>query len=82
MAYNIAAISFTPEEIAASIRKHIPEFTIDYNPDFRQAIANGWPKSIDDSAARADWGWKNDFDLDSMTAEMLTHLKQKLMVVV
>ncbi len=81
MAYNLAAMSFSPKEIAASIQKHIPDFTIDYNPDFRQAIADGWPKSIDDAAARADWGWKNDFDLDKMTADMLLHLKEKMMQV-
>ena len=77
MAYNLAAKSFSPREIAAAIQKHIPDFTIDYKPDFRQAIADGWPKSIDDSAARADWGWKNDFDLDSMTADMLMHLADR-----
>lgn len=78
MAYNLSAMSFSPAEIAASIQKHIPEFTIDYAPDFRQAIADGWPKSIDDTTARAHWGWKNDFDLEKMTAEMLLQLKQKL----
>jgi nucleoside-diphosphate-sugar epimerase len=81
MAYNLGAMSFSPKEIAASIQQHIPGFTIDYNPDFRQAIADGWPKSIDDAAARADWGWKNDFDLDKMTADMLLHLKEKMMQV-
>ena len=79
MAYNISAMSFSPKEIAAAIQKHIPDFTIDYNPDFRQAIADGWPKSIDDSAARNDWGWKNEFDLETMTADMLMHLKAKMM---
>ncbi len=78
MAYNLAAMSFSPKEIAAAIQKHIPDFTINYAPDFRQAIADGWPKSIDDAAARADWGWKNNFDLDSMTADMLLHLKETL----
>ncbi len=81
MAYNLGAMSFSPKEIAAAIQKHIPDFSIDYNPDFRQAIADGWPKSIDDSAARTDWGWKNDFDLDKMTADMLLHLKEKMMQV-
>ena len=74
MAYNLSAMSFSPKEIAQAIRKHIPEFTIDYAPDFRQAIADGWPKSIDDSAARADWGWAHKFDLNTMTADMLQHL--------
>ncbi len=78
MAYNIGAISFSPKEIAASIQKHIPDFKIDYAPDFRQQIADGWPKSIDDSAARADWGWQHNFDLNRMSNEMLMHLKDKL----
>lgn len=82
MAYNLSAMSFSPKEIAAAIQKHIPDFKIDYNPDFRQAIADGWPKSIDDSAARADWGWSHNFDLDKMTGDMLTHLKEKMVAAV
>ncbi len=78
MSYNLSAMSFSPKEIAAAIQQHIPDFTINYAPDFRQAIADGWPKSIDDSTARADWGWKNNFDLESMTADMLQHLKETL----
>jgi len=77
MAYNIGAMSFAPEEIAAAIQKHIPEFEISYAPDFRQQIADGWPQSIDDIAARQDWGWKHEFDLSSMTEDMLRHLKEK-----
>lgn len=80
MAYNLSAMSFSPKEIAAAIRKHIPKFSIEYNPDFRQQIADGWPKSIDDAAARQDWGWKHQFDLDKMTADMLTHLKEKISI--
>ena len=73
--YNLGGISFNPEEIAASIRKHIPSFTISYQPDFRQAIADSWPQSIDDTEARNHWGWKPAFDLDSMTKEMLENIK-------
>ncbi|UFH36172.1 L-threonine 3-dehydrogenase [Flavobacterium acetivorans] len=73
--YNLAAMSFTPTEIAAEIKKHIPEFTITYEPDFRQKIADSWPASIDDSSARADWNWNHKFDLESMTTDMLEHLK-------
>jgi nucleoside-diphosphate-sugar epimerase len=80
MAYNISAMSFSPKEIAESIRFHIPEFKIDYAPDFRQQIADGWPKSIDDSAARKDWGWQQEFDLNRMSNEMLKNLKAKLHV--
>ena len=74
--YNLAAMSFTPTEIAEEIKKHIPEFTITYNPDFRQKIADSWPASIDDSAAREDWNWKHQFDISSMTKDMLDHLKK------
>jgi nucleoside-diphosphate-sugar epimerase len=72
--YNVAAMSFSPKEIAAAIQQHIPEFTIQYAPDYRQAIANSWPQSIDDTAARRDWNWKPDFNLELMTAEMITNL--------
>jgi len=74
MAYNIAAMSFSPEEMAATIRKHIPAFGISYAPDYRQQIADGWPASIDDSAARKDWGWQHQYDLARMTEDMLQHL--------
>jgi nucleoside-diphosphate-sugar epimerase len=80
MAYNLSAMSFSPKEIAAAIQKHIPDFTIDYAPDFRQQIADGWPKSIDASTATEHWGWKPQFDLDKMTADMLLHLKEKLLI--
>lgn len=73
--YNLAAVSFTPDEIYQSIKKYYPDFKISYAPDFRQAIAESWVESIDDSRARADWGWKNDFDLDKMTQDMITNLK-------
>jgi nucleoside-diphosphate-sugar epimerase len=74
--YNLAAMSFTPTEIAEEIKKSIPEFTITYHPDFRQKIADSWPASIDDSAAREDWNWKPQFDISSMTKDMLDHLKK------
>ena len=74
--YNLSAMSFTPAKLAKEIKKHIPDFTINYNPDFRQKIADSWPESIDDSNARADWGWQNDFDIATMTAEMLKQLKE------
>jgi nucleoside-diphosphate-sugar epimerase len=74
--YNIAAMSFSPKEIAAAIQKHIPDFTIHYKPDYRQTIADSWPQSIDDTSARNDWNWKPDFDLDLMTADMIQNLQQ------
>lgn len=73
--YNLAAMSFTPEEMAKSIQKQLPQFTIEYDPDFRQAIADSWPSSIDDQKAQIDWGWKAAFDLEKTTGEMLAQLK-------
>lgn len=75
--YNLAAMSFTPEEIAEEIKKTIPEFTISYKSDFRQKIADSWPKSIDDSRAREDWGWQHEFDLEKMSKNMLESLQTK-----
>jgi nucleoside-diphosphate-sugar epimerase len=75
--YNLAALSFTPKYISEAIQKHIPEFKITYKPDFRQNIANSWPKSIDDSSARTDWNWSHNYDLDKMTEEMITQLRNK-----
>ena len=75
--YNLAGLSFTPEEIAAEIKKHLPNFTIKYDPDFRQAIADSWPASINDNAARTDWGWKPRYDLSEMTKEMLKQLRNQ-----
>lgn len=72
--YNLTAMSFCPSEVAAEIKKYIPEFRISYKPDFRQEIADSWPQSIDDSAARHDWGWRHDYDLEKMTADMLRNL--------
>ncbi|MBK9256985.1 MAG: NAD-dependent epimerase/dehydratase family protein [Saprospiraceae bacterium] len=76
--YNLSAMSFTPGEIAAEIKKHIPDFKIEYKPDFRQGIAESWSETIDDHQAADDWNWKPDFDLAKMTEDMLFHLKQSL----
>ncbi|OGI64182.1 NAD-dependent epimerase [Candidatus Nomurabacteria bacterium RIFCSPLOWO2_01_FULL_41_21] len=78
MGYNLSAISFSPKEIGDEIKKYIPDFKISYAPDHRQAIADSWPASIDDSVARADWDWKPEFDLPKMTQVMLENLKEKL----
>lgn len=76
VAYNISGIDFTPEELANEIKKQLPDFEITYEPDFRQAIADSWPHSIDDSQARADWGWEHAIDLKTMVKEMVEHLKK------
>lgn len=76
--YNVSGMSFSPKEIGAEIVKHLPHFTQTYKPDYRQAIADGWPQSIDDTVARQDWGWRPDYDLAKMTADMLENLKPTL----
>ena len=73
--YNLSAIDFTPKEIASEIKKHIPGFTISYKPDFRQKIADSWPQTINDSEARKDWNWKHNFNLTSMTNDIIKSLK-------
>lgn len=78
--YNLSALSFSPKEIAASINAYIPEFRIGYAPDERQAIADSWPASIDDTRAREDWGWRHQYDLDGMTQSMLENLKEALLL--
>ncbi len=72
--YNVSGMSFSPKEIAQEIKSHIPDFSISYKEDYRQAIANSWPQSIDDTVARGDWGWKEDFDLKSMVKDMFENL--------
>jgi nucleoside-diphosphate-sugar epimerase len=72
--YNISAMSFSPADIGASIKKHIPDFSMQYSPDYRQKIAESWPRSIDDTVARRDWGWKEEYNLERMTADMLKNL--------
>jgi len=76
--YNLGAITFTPKELAVEIRKHIPDFSITYLPDFRQQIADSWPQSIDDSKARKDWGWKHHYGIAEMTEIMLKEIRKKL----
>lgn len=69
--YNLSGMSFSPKEIFESIKKYVPGFEIEYQPDFRQAIADSWLESIDDNSAREDWGWKPDYDLDAMAEDIL-----------
>lgn len=76
--FNVAAISFTPKTLAAEIKKHIPEFEITYKVDYRQKIADSWPKSIDDSSARSEWNWKHSYDLEKLTSTMINNLKNKV----
>ncbi len=76
--YNITAVNFTPKELVEAIQKQVPGFTATYKPDFRQAIADTWPRSIDDSAARRDWGWKHEYGLEEMTKDMLLNLRPRL----
>lgn len=78
--YNLAGISFNPKQIADEIKKHIPDFTISYQPDFRQAIADSWPQSIDDSRAKQDWGWQEKYDLPKLVENMLVNLKKSVLV--
>ncbi|MBT5353550.1 MAG: NAD-dependent epimerase/dehydratase family protein [Flavobacteriales bacterium] len=80
--YNLAGISFTPEEIAAEVSKHIPNFEMSYNPDFRQKIADSWPSSVDDSHAKKDWGWKLEYDLEKLTTDMIKNLKKQYKITV
>ncbi|MHA1916204.1 MAG: NAD-dependent epimerase/dehydratase family protein [Promethearchaeota archaeon] len=75
--YNVTSMSFSIGELAAEIKKHIPEFIISYKPDFRQEIADSWPKTIDDSLARKEWGWNPNYDLPTMTLEMIKKLRKK-----
>jgi nucleoside-diphosphate-sugar epimerase len=70
-------LSFTPKELADEIKRHMPKFTITYKPDHRQAIADSWPKSIDDSAARKEWGWKPSYNLQAMVIDMLEVLSER-----
>ncbi|MFY7651148.1 MAG: NAD-dependent epimerase/dehydratase family protein [Chitinophagaceae bacterium] len=72
--YNVSGCSFSPKEITAAIQAHIPDFQINYAPDYRQAIADSWPQSIDDTVAKNDWGWNPAYDLKKMTADMLENI--------
>jgi nucleoside-diphosphate-sugar epimerase len=75
--YNLTAVSFSAEELVAEIQQHLPDFTCEYAPDFRQAIADSWPSSIDDSSARTDWGWQHSYDLQAIVKDMLLKLTER-----
>jgi nucleoside-diphosphate-sugar epimerase len=75
--YNIGGVSFSAAELAAEIKRHIPGFRVEYAPDFRQEIADSWPRSMDDTPAREDWGWSPAYDLSRMVEDMLQRLKEK-----
>jgi nucleoside-diphosphate-sugar epimerase len=78
-AFNITAMQLTPEKLATAIQKHIPDFVIEYDVDpLRQGIADSWPKRLDDSAAREEWGWEPRYDLEAMVADMLNNLRKRL----
>jgi nucleoside-diphosphate-sugar epimerase len=79
--YNLAGVSFTPAEVASAIQSHLPDFKVSYAPDFRQKIAESWPRSIDDAIARRDWGWSPQYNLEAMTTDMIQHLQIKLAAV-
>jgi nucleoside-diphosphate-sugar epimerase len=76
--FNVSGLSFSVGELAAEIQKHLPDFEVSYAPDYRQVIADTWPRTIDDSAARSEWGWKPQYDLESMTSDMLDCLRSRL----
>ena len=79
--YNLAGVSFTPKQIAEEVKKHIPDFEMTYNTDFRQAIADSWPSSINDNYAQKDWGWKLKYDLEKMTSDMMINLKKQYKII-
>ena len=76
--YNISGVSFTPKSLSEAIQKEMPDFTISYNPDYRDKIAKSWPSTLDDSLAQKDWNWKPDFGLDALVSDMMIHLKEKV----
>ena len=76
--FNVGAMSFSVKELAAAVQKRVPDFEIEYKPDYRQAIADSWPMSVDDSAARQEWGWKPQYNLDTMSDDMISAIKKKI----